>query len=88
MHVLPPSVGVLPQPTRYNDNKFNKLHAEAQPFRPSVSEDSPFAGGTCLRCDVCKQPFNLSEGYIFLDEFFCDACAWKLAEKGGLYNGH
>lgn len=39
------------------------------------------------RCEACKRLFNLDDGYAFCDDFYCENCAWKLAEQGEFYSG-
>lgn len=86
MNVHPPSVGVLPQPGQYNVLNTQRLQDLWFHESSSVSRSDSNAEFALLRCEICRKRLHLHDGYLFLDEFFCDACAAPLLGLiGGAY---
>lgn len=77
MH-LPATVEESPQPTEYNANQSGKLRAAGAPS----GGGHQLAEAALLQCEGCGEFFVLSAGYVFLDDFCCDECIWRLAEQG------
>lgn len=74
-----PTVGIDTQPTEYNVCDFNGLRdLSDSPKNDHVAEE---------KCEVCKLFFDFDAGYVFLDDFYCDSCAWRLAERGEFCSG-
>lgn len=79
MPLQPPTVGAEPLPVEGNVNKPNRLRSNDPPRHCDPSAQRNRAKQQCERC---TDFFELYEGYVLLDSFYCDDCTEELAEAG------
>lgn len=85
MHLHPPAVGAQPQPIECNVSRINKLHSTDVSSPPG--REAP-ENASLLCCELCRDFFGARDGYLHpRGSFYCDRCAWELAERGEFYSG-
>lgn len=83
MTVHLPSVGVLPQPAKYNVAETNRLQTTPS-NSPARNDQREVVDSDIKLFEGCNALSLLIVGFTIVDSFYCNACSLKLVAKGGV----